>query len=532
MALALSGPGGLGSDRVNALIDDNDATPIINALFERRYRIVHVAGHGEPISRDEKTGAVIHLGGVVLSDGTFLGPNEIRSMRTVPELVFVNCCHLGKLDPSQTLKSPKPFNRAEFASGVADSLISIGVRCVIAAGWAVDDGPAKVFAETFYREVLNRRPFIDAVATAREAAWNEDKASNTWAAYQAYGDPNWVYRRGAVEVLTVPLSPREEFEGIASPLGLTLALEEQAVKSKWMKADNATQLEKVRHLEARFAALWGGMGAVAEAFALAYAEAGERDAAIGWYERALQSNDSSASMKAQEQLGNLLARRGWARASKAKVGSPAMAQARDDIDAALRGLQAIAGLQPTLERHSLCGSAWKRLAMLERKTGDSAAEHAALQMATEAYTRAEARAEAWAQTTEDANLFYPALNRMALELVVNLGNKNWKGFTADSSAAVRRSLLHKSQFDPDFWCYAGLVEIDVYEAVAARQLAARLNTLAGRYAELHGRVSASTMWGSVADQADFLMVPYAAASRGAEKDAAESLLKTLRGYAG
>ena len=203
-------------------------------------------------------------------------------------------------------------------------------------------------------------------------------------------------------------------------------------------------------------------------------------------------------------------------------------EARNDIDAALRGLQVIAGLQPTLERHSLCGSAWKRLAMLERKVGDTAAERAALQLSAEAYREAESRALA----TEDADLFYPALNRMALELVVNLGNKKWKGFAADSSAAVRRSLLHKSQFDPDFWCYAGLVEIDVYEAVAARQLATRLNVLAGRYAELHGRVSASTMWGSVADQADFLMVPYAAASRGAEKDAAESLLKTLRGYVG
>ena len=521
---AFIGPGGLGSDHVNALIDDNDATSVINALFDRRYRIVHVAGHGEPIQRDEKTGKVVHLGGVVLSDGTFLGPNEIRSMRTVPELVFVNCCHLAKRDASQALRG---FNRAEFAWGVADSLIAIGVRCVIAAGWAVDDGPAKVFAETFYREVLNRRPFIDAVATAREAAWNDDRSSNTWAAYQAYGDPNWIYRRSAREVVALPPPPREEFEGIASPLGLALALEEQAVKSKWMRADNATQLEKVRHLEARFAALWGGMGAVAEAYALAYAEAGEREAAIGWYERALQSNDGSASMKAHEQLGNLLARRGWARANKAKVGSPAMAQARDDITQALHGLQAIASLQPTLERHSLCGSAWKRLAMLERKAGDAAAESVALQQAADAYTRAEAIALAG----EDANLFYPALNRMALELVVHIGKKGWKGFAADTSAAVRRSLVHKSQTDPDFWCYAGLVEADVYEAVAARQLAARLSGLEGRYAELHGRVSASTMWGSVADQADFLLVPYAAGASGAEKSAAEALLKRLRGFA-
>ena len=127
---------------------------------------------------------------------------------------------------------------------------------------------------------------------------------------------------------------------------------------------------------------------------------------------------------------------------------------------------------------------------------------------------------------------------MALELLVNLGNKAWKGFVADSSAGVRRSLLHKSQVEPDFWCYAGLVELDAYEALAARKLGDRLTPLAARYAALRGRVSASTMWGSVADQADFLLVPYAAATSAisgtsaTERAAAVSLLKTLRGYAG
>ena len=44
-------------------------------------------------------------GGVVLSNGTFLGPDEIRNMRTVPELVFVNCCHLGSADAEQLLNT-------------------------------------------------------------------------------------------------------------------------------------------------------------------------------------------------------------------------------------------------------------------------------------------------------------------------------------------------------------------------------------------------------------------------------------------
>src|SRR5204863_5221743 len=106
--------------------------------FEKPWRVVHIAGHGMP-------GGNGNSGGVVLSNGTFLGPNEISNMRTVPELVFVNCCHLGAADADQLLKTK--YDRAEFASGVAGALIAIGVRCVIAAGWAVDDEAASVFAE-------------------------------------------------------------------------------------------------------------------------------------------------------------------------------------------------------------------------------------------------------------------------------------------------------------------------------------------------------------------------------------------------
>ena len=40
-------------------------------------------------------------------------------------------------------------------------------------------------------------------------------------------------------------------------------------------------------------------------------------------------------------------------------------RARDEIAAALRILEQAAAVQPTIERESLCGSAWKRLAMLE-----------------------------------------------------------------------------------------------------------------------------------------------------------------------
>ena len=147
----LTGSGGLDATLVRALISEDadqpgpDARTVVNAIFEQRWRIVHIAGHGMPTA--DGSG-----GGVVLSTGAFLGPDEIRNMRTVPELVFVNCCHLASGDDKQLLN----YDRASFASGVAGALIEIGVRCVVAAGWAVDDDGAGVFAETFYASLLQR----------------------------------------------------------------------------------------------------------------------------------------------------------------------------------------------------------------------------------------------------------------------------------------------------------------------------------------------------------------------------------------
>src|SRR5580658_4129434 len=94
------------------------------------WRIVHIASHGELLAPN------VAPGGIVLSNGLFLGSNEIGGMRVVPELIFVNCCHLAARSGDQLLAdSQQASGRARFASGVAEQLINIGVRCVIAAGW-------------------------------------------------------------------------------------------------------------------------------------------------------------------------------------------------------------------------------------------------------------------------------------------------------------------------------------------------------------------------------------------------------------
>src|SRR5262249_53844132 len=201
--------------------------------------------------------------GVVLSNNNFLGASEIEAMRAVPELVFVNCCHLGAYDPKLLQSNPKlRYDRAKFASGVADALIKIGVRCVVAAGWAVDDLAARTFATTFYTSILRGIRFIDAVAEARQAI--RSNSNNTWAAYQCYGDPDWVFRRNVGDSDAPASTPSDSVTDIASPIGLELALKTNFVQTTYQNYPAKAQLEKLHRLEERFGEKWRHIGFVAE----------------------------------------------------------------------------------------------------------------------------------------------------------------------------------------------------------------------------------------------------------------------------
>ncbi|QYF94443.1 CHAT domain-containing protein [Massilia sp. PAMC28688] len=282
---------GLSRRQVTLLANQNDAQSILIALLKEPYRIVHIAGHGE-------FGA---NGGVVLSSAnTFLGANEVSAMRSIPELVFVNCCHLAGRDTASVLGLN---DRPQFAANLADALIRIGVRCVVAAGWAVEDRAAKDFAVAFYVALLNGARFIEAVGAARTAAWEANPQSNTWAAYQCYGDPDWRWRRVCMPSAKSPVVPPEdEFGAIASPASLLIVLETLAIELECGDAGSGWALPRLDYLEAEFSGLWGDMGAVADAFAVAYAAAGQGDRAIKWYQRSLRAPDGLAPLRAVDGL--------------------------------------------------------------------------------------------------------------------------------------------------------------------------------------------------------------------------------------
>jgi len=514
VAEALRGPGGLTPERVVELASGEDATTIVNTLMSRRWRIVHISGHGEPFAE----------GGVVLSDGLYLGAREIARLRTVPEMVFVNCCYLATRQVQQVLQTPL----GEFAAGVADTLIKLGVRCVIAAGWAVEDEPARVFAATLYCELLARRPFIDAVATARAACWAE--GGNTWAAFQCYGDPGWTMRSGTSDAQAPSGSALAEFAAIASPPALAHALETLATRARFHGVPPADTLERIRHLKARFEGVWGDVGAVAEAFAVACAAARDIPTAAEWYERAAACNDGSASLKAVEQLGNLRVRMAWEalKALGERAGAEDWEGARKKIAAALVDLSGLNALQPTVERQILCASAHKRLAMVAGRAGDAPAQSAALLLMVRDY----AAAEVQARRTGYADLFYPAMNRMAGELVTDWGSAAWTGFAEANVQAVRENLQARLQDDPDFWSWVGMIELDLYLALGGGALADALPKLLERYTDLQQRVAAPWMWSSVADQVDFVLPLWSLHVAPAEAAAATELSTRLGAWAG
>lgn len=166
-----------GFERVSSL--NEVSSEIIKKLFKTDYKIIHLAGHG--IFDKENPGN----SGMVIGNDVFLSVREIKQLSNVPEMVFINCCHLGKTDFSAEVDSSQ---RYKLAANLGTQLIEIGVKVVIAAGWAIDDTAALEFTKYFYKCMFDGCNFGDSVKYARKKCYDKYSTKNTWGAYQCYGD--------------------------------------------------------------------------------------------------------------------------------------------------------------------------------------------------------------------------------------------------------------------------------------------------------------------------------------------------------
>jgi hypothetical protein len=539
---ALTAAGALRAEQVK-LVLDAPALDVVNALFERDWRIVHIAAHGERPEIDDK-GNLKNPRGIVLGDQLYLSPSEIRSMRAVPELVFVNCCHLAAMDAGRTLagETARTADRASFAAGVAEELIKIGVRCVVACGWAVDDDAAERFAKRFYRAILANDRFIDAVAHARAAALGDEHAGSpvaddvTWAAYQCYGDPEWRLEFARRDASGSGAAQRfNEFEEIGAPSALALALETLAIRAQSPGAQYERIQDQIRYLESRHESAWGGIGAVAEAFGLAWSAADDRPRAIAWYERAVHAADGSASFDAEQQWARLRLRQAESQLAGLEAGSD---EARNvdplrTINECILTIDAIALARPSAERAAMRGSARKRLALAHRWLNGgrfgSADERRALEQMMQFYDDAARHA----REAGEINWFYPAMNVLAARFLLDVGSRRGAAaLSAADQAALReitQSLEVSHREKPEFFAISAWTELDVMRSLREGRLASQIESILRQFDDLHRRVGALRKWESILDQVRMYAPPMA--QNKAEQAAVARLLGVLERYA-
>jgi hypothetical protein len=121
------------------------------------------------------------------------------------------------------------------------------------------------------------------------------------------------------------------------------------------------------------------------------------------------------------------------------------------------------------------------------------------------------------------------MNRIAAQLGLPDADSRSAAMDAQTLEAIRGSL---SSTPPDFWSVVGHTELDMYVAIAAGQLAQHVDSLVNDFGRHHERVGSRRMWGSVLDDATFVLSRYQRVASPGEQRAAGRLLDTLGILAG
>ena len=353
------------------------SSEIIQAIFKDEYRIIHLAGHGvfNEMNPD--------LSGMLIGNGVFLTTREICQISKVPDLVFVNCCYLGNVNES----AEETYNkRYKLAANIGTQLIMNGVKVVIAAGWAVDDEAAMHFTKVFYDGILNDMEFGKAITNARKSTYDVyGKSSNTWGAYQCYGDPffkltNITKSAGSKPGFVSSIKLTGKKTGVAAPAKpkyTFLIAQEAEIKLLNLISKADTKGYSLQYLEEELYQIVTAVdaagietAAVIEKEAMAYTECNDYENAIKKFTALLGMEYAGFTVKALEKFCNVrtkLAVKKWREAPKNKNN---IALQLEVIDKVIEDLKRLNVMSVTAERFSLLGIAYKRKAMISATSTD------------------------------------------------------------------------------------------------------------------------------------------------------------------
>jgi tetratricopeptide (TPR) repeat protein len=408
--------------RPNLVVDQSSRT-VQSEIFGSDARVLHVAAHGQYSDNPLESG-------VVIGDDEYFTTANVAAMRRVPEFVFLNCCHLGRLGPDTKPSTAFPA----LAASLAEGFMSAGVRAVIASGWAIDDAAGLTFARTFYERFLNGELYGEAVRAARIETLTRHGQTSTWGAFQCYGSPEYRLRSTASaerKPFNKPPVSRGELiarlRSLADRAGGSRG-QEMASLVKEFDDQKKVILESARWQDGETLAALAGFAAQLEKF----------QDAIDLYGQALNVVRGLAPLQAVEQLANMLGRE-----------APRLAVSPDaKVAAGAIGLfdQAIGWLDwldeklkpPTAERYALRGSVHKRWAMLTRDKQ----RRSHLRDAWTAYGKARAQAQ--------GDQSYQLLNWLALGFL--LGKQRRQELVSLAQGELARARANSGgSGDRSFW---------------------------------------------------------------------------------
>ena len=283
----------------------SQAVNIVARILNNPVQILHLAGHGIFVAPGDTYKGEKYpegLAGMVLGDDIYLSEKEVRQLDTIPELVFINCCHLGKIAEKQNLpdedKVVLGHSRSAFAANLGTAFIEAGAKCVVAAGWEVDDAAALVFATTFYERMIQYGDsFGEACKKARVDVFNKHPQTNTWGAYQCYGDPLFSFEKSTTKN---PDNQEDSLPIFHSPQELIIWSKNICAGSSIEEKRQKKIIKEVRSRAEYLPETWKQDASIFEAIANVFAKVGEDIQALWWYEEASRCEDSELTLKALE----------------------------------------------------------------------------------------------------------------------------------------------------------------------------------------------------------------------------------------
>lgn len=481
---------------------ETGAKEVLTALYAQDYRILHLSGHGvfdyevRESDNPRHNKKAKRVSGMVIGDDLFITPAEIRQMSVVPELAFINCCNLGKVDDYKIQNLPG------LAANLGAELIGMGVRAVVAAGWAVNDDGARSFAITFYDEMLSGKTFGYAVRKARETVFNNNPNDNTWGAYQCYGDPSFVLGEGS----TIS-KPAQDYSFVLPS--------EAVIELNNISAEACTAHEtKIGSLQKRVQAIqdvlppkWLDMGEVLSALGQAWGELGQYDKAVEFLDKSLRSEDGGTSLQAIDNLCNFRAR--WAVQSfdqgKIDTAMQQLILAEDEITKIL-------GMGVTSERWAVKGGVIKRHALIlakRIKAGEVSTKiENELTDAIEKIDRCYKEAHQLYRKRNNKDYPYPLLRSTAAKILLDMMHRkpvHNKAQLKDTLKLARDSSQAEDLINPCIWNAIVPAESKLLEGILDETLPSQVDEIVSNYLVAKQRDGSPREWSTVQEYLDYLI---------------------------